>query len=221
MEVKLTNNRMPFENIDCPALNEPYIGTMYRNIVNNIIYGKTYYWYNDQTRELTAFKVLAMALHTEGQSYLLQFPDKKEWISNFFEKEYPNIFSDKEDFFQNIISRDRHFLPISENIGEMFPAYRYAAVVGFDRHTYVWRNGCPSKPNNAYIRYFMFTSNGVSACISQKDIDGKSVYLTREECVRHNLNKTTIRDFDTDLEPFRIEILEVKESCHKLRVLEF
>lgn len=221
MEVKLTNNPMAFESINCPRLNKPHILFSDFEVPTNISFNSVYYWNNNETRELTAFKVLGMAILEKSISYLLQFPDKREWIDNFFKYQGRNIFTDKDSFFTNAAYGDRYFKQETENIASIFSEYCYSAVVGFKKYTYVWRNSCPSAPCRANIEYFLISASGASACISQKDEMGDRVYLTKENCIKNALNNMKIKDFAEDTEPFRIEMPEVKAESHTIRVIEF
>ena len=221
MEVKLTNNPMAFESINCPRLNKPYIGLSDFEVPTNIRFNSVYYWNNNETRELTAFKVLGFAILNKSISYLLQFPDKREWIDDFFKYQERNIFPDKDSFFTNAAYGDRYFQQETKNIARIFSKYCYAAVVGFKNYTYVWRNSCPCAPCDANIEYFLISASGASACISQKDANGYRVYLTKEDCIKNALNNMKIKDFAEDAEPFRIEMPEVKAESHTIRVIEF
>lgn len=220
MNVKITNNPMAFEILGCPAVNAPYIVTSYRSIITNIDFDNVYYWNNAEKNELTAFKVLAIAILAERQSYFLQFPNKKMWIENFFEKEEKNIFSCKEDFFSNIKTQDNFFHQKHSSFSEVFSEYKYSSVIGFKYHTYVWRDSAPSSPKDVDINYFLITKSGATVCIAQKDAERRTIYLNKTDCIKSNLDGMTIKDFASDVEDFHFDVGNIKEETHTIRILE-
>ena len=48
MKVKLTNNPMAFESINCPRLNKPYICFCDFEVPTNISFNSVYYWNNNE-----------------------------------------------------------------------------------------------------------------------------------------------------------------------------
>lgn len=210
---------------NCPVLGEMYIS--YTTLIpTNIMFGHTYYHYNEEKNTLDAFKFLAFAITGDRNnaytSCACQFGDRVVWIPNFVKKQYKNIFANKEDFFSNIGNGNRHANLQTEAIYCRIPEYHYNAAWGAKGLGFIWKNGTPIASANNIMKHVVVNRDGLHIILNNEDSNGNKVYLSKEECIKDSLAGLVINDMvDAESNEIHIEASNVKTERHTIRILEY
>lgn len=228
-DIKITQQANPFKKCNVPYYGFRYIlSTM--NFPKKLEFNKTYYKYVDSSNTLLAFRILAYSIirtndGTTEINYLVQFPNEEPIWSIGFLNTRSTLFSSAEQFLSFNKSHEdlREYYCVDldwTSASMMFPRYRYAAVVGFKYHTWVWGNSCPIEGNDAFISHFFANEDGFFVCINETDEKGKRVYLSEEECIKGTLNNMVIKDFAKEPIKVTINVLPNQPKIHTLRFIE-
>lgn len=209
---------------NCPVLNASHISNT-TLIPTNIMFGHTYYHYNEERNTLDAFKFLAFAItETRNNAYTscaCQFGDKVVWIPKFVENEYKNIFANKEDFFSNIGNGNRHANLQVAGIYTCIPEYHYCAAWGARGLGFIWRNGTPTVSGNSIMKQVVVNRDGLHIILNDTDVNGNKVYLSKEECIKDSLAGLVINDMtDAESNDIHIEPSNVITKTHTIRIIE-
>lgn len=210
---------------NCPVLDVRYIPYTTK-IPTNIMFGHTYYHYNEEKNTLSAFKFLAFAITgTRDYAYTscaCQFGDKVVWIPKFVENEYKNIFANKEDFFSNIGNGNRHAKLQMGDISTCIPEYHYCAAWGAKGLGFIWKNGTPTVSENSIMKHVVVNRDGLHIILNDTDMSENKVYLSKEECIKDSLAGLVINDMvDAESNEIHIEASNVKTERHTIRILEY
>lgn len=210
---------------NCPELNARYIPYT-TQIPTNIMFGHTYYHYNEERNSLDAFKFLAFAI-TGNRDYACtscacQFGNKVVWIPKFVENEYKNIFTNKEDFFSNIGNGNRYAKLQTGGIFTCIPEYHYNAAWGAKGLGFIWKNGTPTVSENSIMKYVVVNRDGLHIILNDTDVSENKVYLSKEECIKDSLAGLVINDMtEAESNDIHIEPSNVITKTHTIRILEY
>lgn len=211
--IRLTTSTTPFEKFGTPKFSGEYIHSDAK-IPVNIEFNVTYYKYVSSTRELKAFRILAIALRNPAGDVcaLVQYPNTSpNWVDHTFFRD--PIFESKQAYFNYAAGYGVAKVIDWCRAAEVYPHYHYASVVSLKDYTWTWEQGHPVH-KCCPISYFFINEDGAFACI------GEGFYISREECIKDNLNGMTINEFTE--EPFKIAtiVLPATQQIHTLRFVE-
>lgn len=191
-------------------------------------YNKTYYKYDND--KITAFRILAWAVYKNyvysSLAYLVQLPNEEpKWINNFIQSN-SIIFTSKEQYFDYLVdSRNKHkfnWVSIYDVLDTKYKQTTYsgACELEFKNVLWYWSNdkGCPLS-TSVYVEYFFGTENGIFIG-AQKYGCNTTYYMSKEECIKANVNGLVISDFAEEPIKVTINILPNQPKIHTLRFIE-
>ena len=214
--IKLSTAKNPFKSLCVPPFGgeHPDYIISHKEIPTKLEFNKTYYTFMSATNELRAFRVLALAV-TDccGElCALVQYPNSEPiWVGGLFKKP---IFETKEEYLNYAVSGSGTAELGWESFARVYPHYRYASVIGFRDKCWKWAEGQAKPVYNPKIEYFFINEEGTFACVS----DG--YYISREECIKDNLNGVRINEFADEPVVIKTIILPATQKIHTLRFIE-
>ena len=221
MELIIQKEKSFFNQIGCPEFfgNSIYKGYFFpKALVTN----KTYFIFQKNT--LVAFRIIAYCIYTKhfGNgayanyiSYYVQFPNEKPfWYDNFLNKGSV-IFHNKEEFFKYQIDNKTCVDLNWVTSIEMFPKLKDGNSISLRNNVWYWNDkiGTSNCDLAAYFKHFLVFNNKLY--IYTED---NSFFVSKEECIKNQINGMEIIDFDDDT----TENYEVVETTYKkVHILRF
>ena len=103
------------------------------------------------------------------------------------------------------------------------PKYRYNAAWGARNLAYTWKNGTPTLDSDCVMKSVVINEKGLHIILDEITVTGYKVYLSKEECVKENLNGLVVNDLldEDETESFHIEIPRTRTETHTIRIVEF
>lgn len=220
MKITITQSSEIFKSLNVPTLGTPFVSDSSALwFPTKLMFNKTYYIYLNG--RITAFRILAYAVVDHNTiSYLVQLPNKTpEWIKDFITRRTP-IFDSVEQFIEYQSDSRIHASIEWWRAQSSFRELTYASVIGLRGKVWIWINGTPCLVQDPWINYFLVCENGVFIHTCTKDKNNNKWYLSREECIKDNLNGLAIEDFSEEPVSIKINVLPNKPKIHILKFIE-
>ena len=222
MKITITQSMDMFKSLYAPSCNCTFINdTDSLRFPKDLIFNATYYRYFNN--KVTAFRILAYAINISCKiSYLVQFPNKNpEWIEDFITRQTP-IFDCVEQYIAHQSNNNDKVHLTWWRAKSVFDELAYASVIGLRNKVWAWDDniGSPYKVSNPFIDYFLVCKDGCFIRTRKTGPSNITYYLSKEDCIREQLNGLVIDDFAEEPITLQINVLPNAPKIHTLKFIE-
>ena len=190
-------------------------------------FDRVYYHFDSSLKKISACKVIAILFGRSGYSQaiylLLQTP------THTMEREYGyancRLYATAEDALQATIGNAEPIEFPTTSFDVLFPAYcKHIRDFGYgfaptDGRTYVFDGRVT--PIRADISYLTIDKQGCHVCIASSTNSKKTVYLSKEDCIRAEIEGIQIVEFADEPAPAPAPAPESAPAKPKIHTLHF
>ena len=189
-------------------------------------FDRVYYIFDEGKKQILACKVKAIVFAQSERGLYpflrLQTPTDTKTIVEHCCK----LYASAEDALQSTIGNDTPIQFPKTSFNDLFPQYcQHIGGYGYgftptDKTTFKFSN-CKVTAIRANILYLVIDKQGCHVCVDSKE-DGKRVYLTKEDCIKAEIEGISIVDFgEDDLAPAPASVPEPTPAKPKIHTLHF
>jgi hypothetical protein len=186
------------------------------DMIINLKFGKTYYMYDKESKNLVAFKIRAFSVRIKR--YLIQTPSKFEWMVLDTDSV---IFNSKEEYFLYLSNKAKPIVLEQERlyVGRL-PHFHSQYGCGNHLYNAFYWSETEAKPIEwqSYVYDALYVESGIIVYYELRH----NCFDTYEECVKHQLDGMCVEEFAEDVFP-TISITfkgETNPIIHTLRFIE-